>query len=295
MLKVSILLAVHNGAEYLDQAIQSILEQTYTNWELIAVNNGSNDTTVDILNKWKEIDSRIKVYSLEEKGKNRAYNYAFTKSVGDFVCFFAADDILATDNIELRIHPFSINEDLSFTTCLLKTFSENPKFDGLIFPKNQSKHNFSGGSILFTQKMANSIFPLPESLPNEDVWSALHLKYFGIGKHVPKPLYHYRIHSKNSYGYQNSFQSKRNEFLRRMKAFVIFLEKNKNQLSNKEFLYLNSFSKSLYYVEKKKIIKIAFSHLPVKDKILFIFYSSGLLFRIKTILFKFLSGKIELI
>ncbi|MFM7359361.1 MAG: hypothetical protein ACKO1T_12395, partial [Sediminibacterium sp.] len=63
----------------------------------------------------------------------------------------------------------------------------------------------------------------------------------------------------------------------------------------KDFLYLTNFSNTLHCVEKKQISKIAVSHIPLKDKILFIYYSSGLLFTIKNILFKFLSGKIELI
>jgi glycosyltransferase involved in cell wall biosynthesis len=74
MVKVSILLAVYNGSAYIDEAINSILNQTYPNWELIIVNNGSTDDTQSHLDKFSVKDSRIRVFDIGVKGKNKAYN-----------------------------------------------------------------------------------------------------------------------------------------------------------------------------------------------------------------------------
>jgi len=157
---VSILLAVFNGEKFITEAINSVLNQSYINWELIIVDNGSTDNTVQVVKDLIKNDERILLYTLEEKGKCKAYNYAFQKSKGDFICFLAADDTLPENSIESRRIPI-LNKS-GYSTCLLKTFSDNPKFDALIFPKNILKPNLSGGSIFFTRDLADKIFPIPE-------------------------------------------------------------------------------------------------------------------------------------
>jgi glycosyltransferase involved in cell wall biosynthesis len=293
--KVSILLAVHNGEGFLHEALVSICNQGYRDWELIAVENGSTDRTLSLLEEWSKREPRIKVYSLKDKGKNKAYNFAFEHSQGEYVCFFAADDVLHPRSIQDRLEPLKVDSSLDFTTCLLQTVSIDRKYDGLVFPKNKNSPNFSGGSIFFRRALAKIIFPLPEILPNEDVWTSLHLKHFGIGKHIPKCLYFYRIHQSNSYGYHVDFDSKRKGFLLRMKAYRMFLEKNINHLSEGQKSYLLCFSNARDAAEEGFIRKIVFSDLPAKDKILMIYYCSPLLFAIKQRLFKILSGKLELI
>lgn len=296
MSDISILLAVYNGANYLDSALQSICDQDFKDWELIAVENGSTDNSFEILQKWSQIDSRIRIYSIEEKGKNKAFNMAFAKSKSKLVCFFAADDLLHNQSLGIRQEPLLFpNSKFNYSTCLLETISDDVNFNGLVFPKNRNKPNFSGGSIFFTRDLASKIFPIPIELPNEDLWTALHLKYFGSGFHIPKPLYYYRIHHNNSYGYHVSFDLKRKAFLERMKAFNLFLIKQRFNLSKKNIIYFENFEKARLLAEKRDMVAIALAKLPVKDKILFIYYCSPFMFWFKQKLFKLLSGKFELI
>jgi hypothetical protein len=165
----------------------------------------------------------------------------------------------------------------------------------MIFPKNRESPNFSGGSIFFKRQIALKVFPIPENLPNEDVWTSLHLKNFAKGIHLPKPLYIYRIHKNNSYGYHSGFETKRKGFLDRTIAFELFLEKYKNELSQDKVTYLISFSKGLRAVEENGFWRILFIKLPLKDKIIFMYFCSPFLFWLKQRLFKYLSGKIELV
>jgi glycosyltransferase involved in cell wall biosynthesis len=295
MSKVSILLAVYNGEEYVQSAIESICDQSHDDWELIIVENGSTDSTLEILNQYSKLDNRILVYISKEKNKNKAYNLAFEKSIGDYVCFFAADDLLNPYCIEKRVSSLENNPDINYTTCLLKTFSNDDLYDGLVFPKNVTKPNFSGGSIFFRREIAKLIFPLPEILPNEDVWASLHLKYFCTGSHISETLYLYRIHSHNSYGYKTNFVVKRNGFLKRMNAYKLFYEKYLYILGEKEKKYLKNFCQTNDLAEKNKIFKILISSIKIKDKILFIYYCSPFLFKVKQKFFSLLSGKIELI
>lgn len=295
MSKVSILFAVHNGAQYLDEAIESVCKQEYVDWELIAVENGSTDNTYDILCEWSKKDTRIKVYSLEERGKNKAYNFAFQQSKSAYLCFFAADDILHRSSLRSRLAPLLETNRFDFSTCLLQTISDDTRYDGIVYPKNKKLPNYSGGSILFNRTLADLVFPIPEFLPNEDVWTSLHLKQYGLGMHVEECLYYYRIHSTNSYGYHSDFVTKRNGFLSRMVAFREFLHRYGTTLPLNKIVYLERFSNALYACEKMEIVKIIISRLPIKDKILFIYYCSPLLFSVKQKIFKYISGKIELI
>jgi glycosyltransferase involved in cell wall biosynthesis len=293
MKKISILLAVYNGELYLDSSIRSVYEQTFSDWELIIVENGSTDKSLEVIQKWVNIDSRIKVFVNSEKGKNKAFNRAFSESSSECICFFAADDVLHPDSLIRRYE--ILGRDFNFSTCLLRTISEDKIYDGIIFPKNPNKPNFSGGSIFFSRNLALKIFPIPECLPNEDVWTSLHLKNFGNGIHLPESLYFYRIHSNNSYGYNDSFTFKRKGFLTRMVAFELFLSKYKDELSEFKVNYFKEFSKGRLAAENNNILKILFTKLPIKDKIIFIYFCSPLLFWVKKRLFKYLSGKIELI
>lgn len=295
MSKVAILLAVYNGAPYLDVAIESVCNQTFTDWELLAVENGSTDQTLTILREWASKDQRIKVFVNDSKGKNQAFNRAFEESTADYICYFAADDVLHASSLEKRLKPLLEKRELAFTTCLLETISTDEKFNGIIFPKKQHSPNFSGGSIFFRRDIAKNVFPIPCSLPNEDVWTALHLKNFGHGEHIAESLYYYRIHEANSYGYHVNFEAKRKGFLSRMSAFDLFLEKYRKDLLPVQRKYLEAFREGRKNAESKRITRILMSSLPMKDRILFIYYCSPFLFWLKQRLFKLLSGKLELV
>lgn len=289
--KVSVLMAVHNGANFIGDAIRSLIAQTYENWELLIVDNGSSDSTFEICSDFCKSDARIHLYSLAEKGKNRAYNLAFEKSLGDVICFMAADDLLVKESLQLRVEAVKGNVS-SFSTCCLRTFSEDPAHDGIVFPKNRIQPNFSGGSMMFTREMAGDIFPIPEQQPNEDTWTSLHLRAFANYTHVPEPLYLYRIHSQNSYGYGLSFEEKRSRYLHRMEAFRLFLHRFSDK---KENAFIRSevipFLKGLEYAEAKRSFPILFvKNLNLKSKLVLIFYCSPILYNIRYKYFKFLSG-----
>lgn len=292
---VSILLAVHNGAVFLDEAVQSVIKQTYSDWELIAVENGSTDESAMILANWSRRDHRIKLVSVPERGKNNAFNIAFGLSTAPYICFFAADDILEPSSLSLRLAPLLENPTVDFTTCLLRTTSTEAHFNNLIFPRKRSAMNFSGGSILFRRALGKKIFPLPTSLPNEDFWAALHLRAFGSGVQVPVPLYNYRIHQLNSYGYHSRFEAKRQGFLERMKAHRLFVERRQDDLPAPRQRYHQAFASALDAAERFERIPILLATLPPKDKLLLLYYCSPTLFRIRQSLFRLLSGQIELV
>ncbi len=94
IIKFSVIMPCYNSEEYVRKAIDSVLNQTYDNWELIAVNDGSVDKTLDILNEVSDKDKRIKVYSKENGGYVSAVNYGLDKVSGDYFMFLGSDDYL---------------------------------------------------------------------------------------------------------------------------------------------------------------------------------------------------------
>lgn len=290
--KISVLLAVNNGAAFIEEAIKSVLSQTYINWELLIVDNASTDRTKEISQNFVALDERINYYYVKEKGKTNAYNLGFIHSCGDYICFFAADDILSADSLEKRLAGAEKNH-LGCSTCLLKTFSEDPVHDNVIFPKNQALPNFSGGSIFFSRELGKILFPIPSVLPNEDTWTSLHLRAFGNNTHLSEVLYHYRIHGSNSYGYSLSFHEKRKKFLERMHGYELFYERYKG-FNYFVDTYVKNFVQGINLVKEKNIMSLALhSRLSIREKAIFIFYSSIILYKLRYKYFKFFSGLIN--
>src|ERR1035437_771680 len=91
---ISVIMPVYNASEYLSKAIESILWQTHTNWELICVNDGSTDNSLSILKAFAKKDKRIKVFSNKTKrGIGYSLNKALKVTKGKFIARMDADDI----------------------------------------------------------------------------------------------------------------------------------------------------------------------------------------------------------
>jgi len=98
---VSILMPAKNAAEFLDECISSILNQTYEKWELCVVDDHSTDNTLEILNQFALNDSRIRVFTNKGTGIINALTLAFNRSQGEFISRMDADDLMANNKIEL--------------------------------------------------------------------------------------------------------------------------------------------------------------------------------------------------
>lgn len=98
---VSICMPAYNAGKFIAEAIQSVINQTYKNWELIIVNDGSTDETVSIIKTFN--DDRIKIFYQENTGQCAAANKAFEMSNGSLIKFFDADDILSPSMLASQV------------------------------------------------------------------------------------------------------------------------------------------------------------------------------------------------
>ncbi len=99
--KISIIIPVYNGASFIEETIHHIQKSTHKNLELILVNDGSSDNSADIIEKMREEDDRIFLYSKENGGIVSARNYGVQKATGDFICFCDHDDVVMDDMYRL--------------------------------------------------------------------------------------------------------------------------------------------------------------------------------------------------
>ncbi|MFA0657108.1 glycosyltransferase family 2 protein [Vibrio sp. 10N.222.49.C12] len=100
---VSVIVPVYNAASHLNEAVTSILNQTYTNIEVILINDGSTDLSLEICKDFKTADKRIHLIEQVNYGVSKARNVGLSKAKGEYVIFFDADDIVAENAIESLI------------------------------------------------------------------------------------------------------------------------------------------------------------------------------------------------
>lgn len=99
--KVSIVTTVFNGEKFLEEAITSAIAQTYANWELIVVDDGSEDRSAAIAHAYSQQDERIRCYTIPHRGRIPALQYAHQKTNGSLLGYLDADDLLEPDAIAL--------------------------------------------------------------------------------------------------------------------------------------------------------------------------------------------------
>jgi len=117
-LLVSIIVPCYNQAQFLNEALQSVLDQTYTNWECIIVNDGSPDHTEEVAQKWVAKDARFLYLKKENGGLSSARNLGLEKAKGEFIQFLDSDDCIDKTKLELSLEQFEAIENRSVTIVI---------------------------------------------------------------------------------------------------------------------------------------------------------------------------------
>jgi len=105
-MKISIITASYNYAQYIEEAINSVISQSYQDWELIIVDDGSSDNSIEIIKSYCEKDSRIKLFQHEgaqNKGLKETLLLGISHATGDWIAFLESDDSFTPDNLQKKI------------------------------------------------------------------------------------------------------------------------------------------------------------------------------------------------
>ena len=112
---ISVIVPCYNQAQYLDECLQSVLDQTYSNWECIIVNDGSPDNTEEVAKKWLAKDSRFRYFYKENGGLSSARNFGIKKAEGEWILPLDSDDKIGDCYLEkAQIH---FHEDFKIIYC----------------------------------------------------------------------------------------------------------------------------------------------------------------------------------
>jgi len=110
----SIVVPTYNQAEFLPEALDSILSQTYDNWEAIVVNDGSTDQTAEVMKNYAEKDARIRIIHKTNGGVASALNEGIKNARGDWICWLSSDDMFEPDKLEVNLQAIEENPDIRF-------------------------------------------------------------------------------------------------------------------------------------------------------------------------------------
>lgn len=110
---ISVIMPAYNAEVYIVEAIESILNQTWSNWELLIVNDGSMDCTEEAIKPFLS-DNRIKYFKHENKGVSAARNVGLKNIKGNYFCFLDADDVLPPNSLAARLSVFKTNLQIKF-------------------------------------------------------------------------------------------------------------------------------------------------------------------------------------
>lgn len=202
---VSIVLPTYNGEKYLADSIESVINQTYKNWELIIINDCSTDKTLEIAQGYAAKDNRIKVYSNDKNSKvPKSLNRGFSLANGEYFSWTSDDNIYKPRAIEYMVNYLDNNEGVDLVSCNFDFLDEEQnivKTSKAIWKRNQfelwERCNI-GACFMYTREIALKAGGYAENMfcaEDYDYWCRLAL----IGKiaYLDENLYTYRINSQS--------------------------------------------------------------------------------------------------
>lgn len=145
MVKISIVMPVYNGAKYLEKSLESISNQTFKDVELICVDDGSTDNSLDLLNDYKNKYNFLKVISQENQGSGKARNTGLDNADGEYIAFLDADDIYVDENALEVMYDIAVSNDADIVSANLTFVSRK-------YEITENFHYERGDYVFFDEK-----------------------------------------------------------------------------------------------------------------------------------------------
>lgn len=210
---VSVIIPSYNYARYLDTTINSVLNQSYKNIELIIIDDASSDDSVSVIKQFKKkFPKKIKaIFNKKNQGLIKVYKKAFSLAKGEYVAFLDADDMMAKDNLLYKVSVLDEFNEIGLVYSRTIKFSLSThkfrasKFDAkaLLFNKNTYffyRNNIMSFSLIVVRKelLKKIRFDLPKKfLPSTDWWFYAQLSLLTRFAKVQKELVAKRKHENN--------------------------------------------------------------------------------------------------
>lgn len=201
---VSVIVPIYNVEEYLEECLESIRNQTYTNIEVILVNDGSTDGSIEICERFCQQDNRFKLLTQENQGLSSARNRGVKESIGEYIMFVDSDDVVKENIVEVLF--FYMNSDVDIVECqitrckdeLVENKPTSIMFKGesteAILKSIEFKEvKFCAFTKLYRRELVEKV-PFLEGYIYEDVYTGMnYLKYIRKMVAVDLKGYYYRV------------------------------------------------------------------------------------------------------
>ncbi len=223
---ISIIVPIYNCEKYLPRLLNSLINQTYKDIEIILINDGSTDDSLRICKEFQKKDSRIILYSKENGGVSSARNKGLDISKGEYVTFIDADDYVDEDFIRVLQSNISGN-------CLVKVFNKKfckEKFTKGEFLKVLLTWKLTGGcwGYLFNKKIIGNIkFDINTSYMEDMVFVVEYLLNTQYVKLINVDMYHYKAKKESLTSSKNNIENKMEGYIYSIEKILNILEKNK--------------------------------------------------------------------
>lgn len=291
--KVTILMATYNGEKFIRKQIESILCQTYKNFQLIIRDDGSKDNTIKIISELVENDNRIELIVGNNLGQKKNFNELLKiGKKSKYIMFADQDDIWLENKVEISLNEIKKYENIHgedepiLVYTKLRYVDENLNLLKIKKINNTENsintllgYNYIWGcTMIINHALANISFPIGEYSQNHDYWIALCASINGEIVHLNEETILYRQHSNNVTGGINNYsiinKIKRigvlfKSYEQQVKQNIEFCEKNTNNSILNDYLSMCS-SSGINKV--KKIWKIGLRRNTKKDSIIYYFY-----------------------
>jgi glycosyltransferase involved in cell wall biosynthesis len=172
---ISVIIPCYNYGHYISDCLNSLLAQTYTNWECLVVDDGSKDNSVDIIKQYSIKDSRIKCFTQTNSGPTVARNFGLKTSQGDYIQFLDADDKIESKKFEIQVQLFEAHPTADLVYGETKFFSNaQPEklYDNLdLISKSDLKTISGNGEILIKALLKENIMVICSPLTKKKVFT----------------------------------------------------------------------------------------------------------------------------
>ena len=203
--KVSIIMGAYNCENIVSKSIESVIDQSYENWELIICDDASTDKTYNVINKYAKLDSRIKlIRNKTNKRLAQSLNNCLEIANGKYIARIDADDYYTKDKLNVQVKYMEENPELDVTGTGRYLYNDEEGDYAIVKPiENPSKKTLLTGSpfahptIMMKKEVYDSIGGYTVSkatmrCEDLDLWFKFYEKDY-IGKNIQKPLLHYHL------------------------------------------------------------------------------------------------------
>ncbi|MGD2183358.1 glycosyltransferase [Lusitaniella coriacea] len=199
---ISIVIPVYNGSITIQETIESVLNQTFQDIEILIINDGSNDKTLEVISKFE--DPRIQVFSYSNAGLAVSRNRGIAKATGDYIAFLDADDLWTPDKLQAQWQELQENPDAAVAYSWTDYIDESSQFlfsgrrtslSGDVYPELLVRNLLENGSNPLIRQQAlkeiGDFDPLVNAAADRDMYLRLAARYSFIC--VPSPQILYRV------------------------------------------------------------------------------------------------------